>query len=605
MNPCGKGMDSEKLHDELLIGAGYIAKGVRDSAWHDAMTKEFGPEIKPYLSDMYARSKATYDTAMETALAKKIKARDVRLEKRAAEYEERIKTGDFAKRIREKLPISGESLAKQKAFEAARNKFESFVRQKEFDNQGPLRRFGDRVVALARWSKLTGIETIGKIGTAATVRIAQRTVESAFNEAVRHVPYIGHIWKGAGVEGAGLAELPQYIRGAVRGIGDIPGVLKGKVTTSERIQASPFRGKVTSALDATSIRLHAAGKRPAYRAAYDHAKTYLTKEARILGKDLSDPEVLTQIDDAARAAGDRSIFLRDNLASKSLSVLVNYLERQKLAPMPGFVAAKILRFLLPIVRVPTNIAGETLSMSGGGLISGTFKTARIMGKSLDMVSQVEKASIVRSYKKGMIGAGLFATGFLLKDHFGRPYDPHHPANQGEPHEGEAQLFGVRIPKWMMHAPPVLTMQAGADTAHLLEDKFKKNGQLIPGKNLATAYGIAIQHVLREVPFVKEVSTLDSLLGGGWDSNPSKELGKQLVGVVPQALQNVAKWTDTHDNDTGGWPWGYPVQRSPQNPLQQLEMTVPGLRQQVPLKSSLPKSRRSSSKTVKTALSAPR
>jgi hypothetical protein len=244
----------------------------------------------------------------------------------------------------------------------------------------------------------------------------------------------------------------------------------------------------------------------------------------------------------------------------------------------------MIRLLLPIVRVPVNVALETVNMSGGGLVAGAFKTARIMAKGLEKVSPAEKASLVRSYKKGMIGAALFTTGLLLKDHFGRPYDPKHPAGEGEIKEGEAEILGVRVPRWLMHAPPILTMQAGATTGHLMEEKLTKSG-VKPGASMAAAYGQAMQHVMRDVPFIKEVSTLDSLLGGGWDSNPSKELGKQIVGNIPQAIQNVAKWTDEHDKDAAGWPWpldyGYPVQRKPTGIGEQIKMAIPGLRGKVP------------------------
>lgn len=695
MNPCGKGLDTEKLHDELVIGAGYMAKGIKDAGeWHAAMAKEFGPEIKPYLPDMYVRSKATYDAAIsgikgaeklstprqklidqvnkinaglerkiavkkglaepnaprgpkpfdvetealrtelkrlehlerranrleaakQTArekvawakeglvkptkaaplvpdqelialrkelaslrepsdavkLVNKIKARNERLEKLTSQYEKRIAAGDFAQRVREKLPVTRESFQKQQAFNAVKNRFEDLVAQKQRENQPPMRQLLDKTVAVSRWSKLTGITTLFKIGAAATTRIAQKIGESIVSEALRNIPgKIGEIARGAGPEGAGVAELPTYIKGVFQGIKDIPDVLKGKISNKERAFPTPFSGKVTKVLDATSVNLHAAGKRPAYRAAYEHAKTYLTKEARALGKDLSDPEVYAQIEEASKAAGDRSIFLRDNAASRTLSVVTRYLERPK-GSLPEFVTAKVLRFLLPIVRVPTNIASETLSMSGGGLISGTFKTYRVMRKGLELATPEEKASILRSYRNGMIGAGLFMTGYFLKDHFARPWDSKQPYQPGELREGEAELLGVTIPKWVMHSPPALVMQAGADTAHMME-----------AKGIPTAYGSAMMHVIRDVPFIREVSAIDSLLGGGWESNPSRELGKQVQGVIPQGLQNIATWTDTHDSE------GYPIVRKPsgtglQQFGQQIELGVPGLRQNVQPKQS--------------------
>jgi hypothetical protein len=56
------GADPGDVADDVIIGASYIAEGLREPAkWGAAMVKEFGEDIRPRLADLYQRSLAMHD----------------------------------------------------------------------------------------------------------------------------------------------------------------------------------------------------------------------------------------------------------------------------------------------------------------------------------------------------------------------------------------------------------------------------------------------------------------------------------------------------------------------------------------------------------------
>jgi hypothetical protein len=571
-SPCRTrgGLDTDKVEREITIGAQLIKNGAKDyQSYSNAMAKVFGEGVRPHTTELFIRSKALHDVAK---LPGKLIAREKNIARRTEIYRQKIANRDFAREIREKLPVTPEGFKQGQDFAAVKRQWERLVEEKALRSRPRWQRIIDKVTTLSRWSKLTGLETMLKIGSAATTRIAQNLVEASFNQALRGVgrviPPVGRLVRGAGVEGAGLAETPAFIKGAFKGIKEIPAIMRGELETYETKGPSPFKNKVAAALDVTSTRLHASGKRPAYRSSYDHAKAYLTKEARALGKDLSDPQVLADIEEASKAAGNRSIFLKDNFASAGLNAFVNWAEKSKQYQPAGYLTAKATRFLLPIVRVPTNIAGEAVSMSGAGVISAGVKSLRIFKTGIDGLSTAQKASIVRSFRKGSIGAGLFMIGYWNKDKFGGFFDPKNTDGTNLK-EGTAEIGGVTIPKVLMHSPPMLVLQAGAYTAQQMENR---------GRSFPEAVGQAELQLIHEIPFVRELSTLDTMLSLGHGSNIGREAGRQIQGFIPQAIQNIAKWTDEHPESI--WE---PVARKPSGFQEQIMMGVPGLRRQVPTK----------------------
>jgi hypothetical protein len=60
-------VDPGALVDEAIIGASHIAKGLTKFAdWSAQMVSDFGERVKPFLSDLYKRSRAYHDAAMKS-----------------------------------------------------------------------------------------------------------------------------------------------------------------------------------------------------------------------------------------------------------------------------------------------------------------------------------------------------------------------------------------------------------------------------------------------------------------------------------------------------------------------------------------------------------
>jgi len=551
------GFDPTALTDEIIIGASHVARGLRDfGQWSAKMLDEFGERIRPYLKDIYDRAVAMRSAALERASdLKKLSAYKTRLRGQTETLRAKIDEGDLTRIIRRKLPLDKEAFALRQEYQAMKKRFDDMIERDRAKNRPGWQKLTDTFVAFERAIKLTGITTIGKIAAAAGTRIIQSITENAVGAILSKVPGLSRIAAQAPREGRlSLPAERAGLRGVGTGIREMPRVATGQISTYEtRIPSSKILG--------APGRIHGVLKRPAWRNEFERSKVMFTESAEKLGKDVSDPEVQQQIYDSSKANADRAIFLQDNIASSAWNSLIRSWESSKKFPIAGFVLSRIARFLLPIVRVPTNVALETGTMIGGTL-TGTGKLIGVMGKGLENIKPEEADMILRHYKKGLIGAGLFLTGFLNPDNFGGFFVPKEK-REGTMHWGDATIMGVRIPWWLLHAPPFLVMQAGATTAKLLPQR----GAV--GASLATTHAL-----LDEIPFMRELNFIDSALGEGWGS--TRAIGQLLQGtVVPQALNNVSQWTDQKDTN------GNPIRRYPRTAIDYVKLGIPGLREQVP------------------------
>ena len=132
------------------------------------------------------------------------------------------------------------------------------------------------------------------------------------------------------------------------------------------------------------------------------------------------------------------------------------------------------------------------------------------------------------------------------------------------HWGDINVMGIRIPWYLVHAPPFLVMQAGAT--------LRKHLDMAQG--VVASSWKTLRAVADEIPFIKETSAIDSMLSEGWRA--TRALGATIAGMtVPTLVQNVAQWTDEKDSN------GDPVRRYPRTLLDYVKLSIPGLREQVP------------------------
>jgi hypothetical protein len=281
--------------------------------------------------------------------------------------------------------------------------------------------------------------------------------------------------------------------------------------------------------------------------------------------DVTDPEIKQQIGEAANQAAQRAIFMQDNVFSTAWRTLLRSMESSKSHSVAGYVASRIGQFLLPIIKVPANVAFET-GTHMFGTITATGKLTQVMARGLKTIELAEADMIMRRYTKGLIGMGLFLTGYFNADKLGGFYQPGKRDSRDVAPMG-ARIAGVNIPAWLMHSRAAIVLQAGA-TAHRMANHTNSHGKSDKSAVLGVAEGLA-----KEIPFVNEMGRLDSLLAQGWQGRKAR--GNLLAGsVVPQGVKDVARWTD---------PLKEPQYRSPKDELDYIMLGIPGLREQVKVK----------------------
>jgi hypothetical protein len=424
-------------------------------------------------------------------------------------------------------------------------------------------------VKAERAIKLTGATIYGKLASAAVTRLGTRPIEQMIQSAIGQIPGLRSVHEAAPLSGFNPAAERATLGGVAKGIKEFGQRLKGDYPAEEIAFGKPHI-EPKSILDLPG-RAHAAIKAPVQEAERARATTMLEEHARKQGLDLNDPRVKQDIGEVANQEAKRSIFMQDNFISNAWQSMIRTLEQSKTHPTAGFITSKVAQILLPIVKVPTNIALET-GTHMFGTVTATAKLGQVMHRGMSTIRPEEANMIMRHYSKGMVGAGLFLTGYFLEangQYLGGFYEP------GKREEGAvapmgARIAGVNIPSWLLHAPAFIVMQAGA-TAYHMAHHVNKKGEPDKSAVLGVAKGLA-----DEIPFMREMGVVDNLLADSYEGRKARgNLGTGLV--IPQLVKEAAKWTD---------PVKEPDYRTPQSTLDYFKLGIPGLREQVKLHSDV-------------------
>ena len=232
------------------------------------------------------------------------------------------------------------------------------------------------------------------------------------------------------------------------------------------------------------------------------------------------------------------------------------------------------RTLLPIVKIPTNIVGETLEYSTG-LVTGSARLARAYRAGVENLKPEEADLIMRQLKQGSIGGAVMLLGFFSPNSVGGYYQQGEKRKKGDVGVGQVRpfghkIFGHDIPTFLLHNPLLETLQIGATIRRVADSKFKKRDKDTQGIGpgiMAGGLGLA-----EEVPFVREMTEVSKAFNPRERGQFTGELGRSLL--VPQAVQWIAQHTDKDAK-------GNLIARKPKTAVQRVEEGIPGLRQNVP------------------------
>lgn len=505
------------------------------------------------------------------------------LRNKLLDYSRRIEDGDFEDKESKKV-FSNDAEAhklelQQKRAETA---FKQEKVQAEKKNRTKLQKVYDRINQWKRFSVLTGVPTIGKLGSAVAYRTVFNPIEELTGTLLKYtVPGVYQLSKLAPREGGSISfkaessALSQWARAET--YKDAVDVIKrGQSELDER-----FGKYVSMPPEALEVmgRIHGAMKNFAKR--QEFARSYEKRIQHAIDNGGDPADELTQLTAQSQAYIDanRSIFMQDNWLVNKFNELVGDAEKSgKFGPE---TTAAITRFLLPIVKIPTNFVAESVNYSFGSLRVAELFTRSLTGHLNDMTPE-QADSLMRSIKKGTMGAAAMAIGFAMPGIAGGYYVKN--GKKPEPgglEWGELEIAGVRIPRWATHFPLFEAMQLGATMRQVMGkdiDAGKTNEAALTDGIIKSGRGM-----IDEVPLFNFPEEISEGIEQGDVMN--KLVYPEIRSNIPIALQYTAAQMD---KDKNAQPVNYfgiqtlpVVKRTPEGFTEQMEYGIPGLRQNVP------------------------
>jgi hypothetical protein len=433
----------------------------------------------------------------------------------------------------------------------------------EIKNRTKSQKTRDYLHGWHRFAILSGIPSLGKISTAALARGVTSRAENVIAGALSKIPGISYISKMAPREGGLNAKAEakafttwfdkmtrdDFKQVMETGLGELDYLYGNKKEYAERVPAwMEFFGK-----------LHASLKLLPKRAEFFRSLEMRTENALKKGEDINDPIIQEQLAVSAYNDACRAIFMQDNPVTDAYRSAVNHLEKTS----PNTASA--LKFMFPIIKVPTNYVFEESSYMIGGL-----KALYALRNGVKNMTPEQADYFMRALKKQSIGLAFMFLGYSNPNVFGGYYTGKRKKEDLE--AGDIELFGMKVPHWMTHTPLLEMLQVGATIRRADEAKIKKGEQPAPTTGISDVF----KGQLGQVPFYSGAERAIQ----GFESKNGDAFNKWIFGTAesmttPQLIQNIADWSDTRE--------GEKIKRTPEGFLEQLMTGVPGLRQRVPEK----------------------
>jgi hypothetical protein len=515
----------------------------------------------------------------KTPEERKNTTRQTQIKKEIGELQEKLRTGNFSKQPKKGFEYDPVTQKLQAQLEGARRQVDREMRRQEYANRSTVAKVADTFLAFHRAMILSGLGTLEHLTGASLSRLIFTPIEDVAGGLLHHVPGIRSISEKAPTEGGGFdtgallhtygktfnkATLRDMADKVTRGFSDLQAAMKDPYDSHHKI------------LDMVG-HIHDALKTPAERFAYEKA---LVNQAHQMRKELArggmapdeiDRQMQSPVTVAQAQARAYEAALRAKLQGDNK--LINGYKRlmATLSPDGKGVVAATANYLLPIVKIPVNLADEVISYAAGEL-RAAYTGARA-GKNMDP----EIADyIMRNLKKGAVGKVLMVIAWLGAGAFGGDYDESRRRRPGEPQYGDIQVGGHTVPKELLHAPAFALMQATA-TARKVYDaeiakEVRKHQDVDKGEAAGTAAAHGAMAVANTIPFIESATDIAKAMESGHAI--SDYAGRLAAQNEPQAMKDIAKATDPEKA----------LERKPSGFVQEMEVGVPGLRERVPLKS---------------------
>lgn len=550
LSRVSSGVDPTLLIDAVEVGVAHAARfGVDFARWSAKMIEDVGDWVKPHLKDLYDQSQKKLNGMKASDAVKRVisnpeeralKAFKTRTKNRINELETKMAEGDFSKAPKKTTVLDREAIDLQAQKDRVVRKFQQEQEKIRLKNRASWEKFLDFTSDFKRFSVLSSATVIPKLMSAGLQRLTTMPLEELIGAAWRQVPGVKQIAAKASLEGGGFnwdAEMKGFGEAFSRGAKDAYDVLKTGHSDLDVMYGkgnSSYSGETSAGTVFLEVpgRIHGAIKSPVKRAAFERAAEILGKFYAKQGLDVTDPLVKTRIAVESYKAANRSIFLEDNwLASK----VKTFISANKNASPAEKTFSTLGKLALPIVKVPTNIAFETMRYALGWA-KAPVRIAYALSKGMENLKPEEADAIMRDLKKGSIGAAVLALGYFNANNIGGYYQPNKKQKEGDVKYGSVRVFGHDIPSYLLHNPLIETLQIGATIRRVAESKLRKKDdepQGIPAGIGAAAFG-----VVEEIPFVREMSEMDKLRNPYTRGKFLQQQGEDLV--IPKIVQQGYK-----------------------------------------------------------------
>lgn len=518
-----------------------------------------------------------------------LKALKSRLSKQLADLQDRIANGDFSARPRRTLKLDEEAMRAKAAVQDVKDRFERMKQAEEMKRRTGFEKAMSAISAYRRGFVLSSLGIVRKLFFAAQWRSITTPVEDIIGSGLSKLPGVSKISERAPIEGGGInlrAQIDAKVAGWTKGLRDAyekltsPGGLS-QLEVAHGKKPYGLEGE-SGALDPKILRwfayTHGALKAQVFREHYTYAMKKLEAWNAAQGVDTSGWLEHMRISNQAMEWAYRSILLQNNAMVDGYKRFMSRLTQKDKATGrtdPALLGvATALRMEMPIVKVPTNIAAETMDYLFGTM-TGSARAARAIRAGVENLSQPEADMIMRKLKKGTLGLpAAVLVGYLLRNQIGGFWMPGGKQAAGEQDDvkpGEMRIGDYTIPESDMHHPLLSAVMYGATVGKAADTKIRKSDAEPQGLGegiVAASLGLADL-----TPFAREASDFARALE---PAQRQRILGQRVQSyLVPGAVSWIARHSDTDSQ-------GEPVKRKASTIPEYIEMGVPGMRQNLPV-----------------------
>lgn len=467
------------------------------------------------------------------------------------------------------------------ANQRAKNEADISLKKDEQKKRTTAQKVQDTFIKWQRAFKLSNPLTLGKLSMAALTRMTTDPLEQVVGGAYSSL--FPKLSEGSS-EGGGLnikVQAKAMAEGFTQGIKDAADIMKKKSQGKSDLDVVFGKG---GQLPPEAIEffgsLHSAIKAPVKRFAFERSLQKRIARNIKANVDVHDPMVQTQMAMGAYKDANRAIFMQDNAVATGWQRMVHYLETvdPKTGKAPAKAVATGLQWMLPFVKVPTNIAAEIGTNIYGVPVGAAKGLHAAFTKGLENLSPDEKDVILRNLKKGTLGLAALSLGYMNPQVFGGYYQEKEKRGPNEAKPNSVKLFGVNIPAWLVESPIFQAMEIGATVRRVKDTVVKGNPKGLSEGIWAGGLGLA-----EHVPMIGQGIRINKLFSSATDRKYYVgELAKSTL--VPAALDYIAKATDPADEGTiAGKALNPENKRKPETMLEHIESGIPGLRENVPEK----------------------